>query len=150
MNLETFLRGVGWLIVAYAVLGAGFATVVQGRGLPKFDPGTQGTSVAFRLILLPGMIALWPLLVWRWKTATRHPPFQPNQDLSATPRRLRALHRLGWQALAVAAPPLVALALFQRPPAAPSTPDAQRLRNSVAVEEPAKESPAPGQPPARR
>lgn len=139
MSFESFLRGVGWVVVAYATSGTAFAAFLQVRGLSSLDPGTRGTPVVFRLVLLPGMIALWPWLAWQWKNLARRRGFRPAEDLSVAPRRLRATHRLGWQALAVLAPLLLALALSQRPPPIPRTP--QFPRAPGAEQSPFPESP---------
>lgn len=143
MSLELFLRGVGWTLVGYALAGASFAALLQVRGLHALDPGTRGTSVAFRLVLLPGMIALWPLLAWRWKQGSVASGFHPAADLAATPRRLRTGHRLAWKTLVVLGPLLLALALIQRPPPLPVTPELPGVGVSTPPSHPLKESGSP-------
>jgi hypothetical protein len=44
------------------VVGLVFVTV----GVARIDPAARGTSVAFRLLILPGSAALWPVLVAKW------------------------------------------------------------------------------------
>jgi len=36
------------------------------RGLSQIDEGTRGTGIGFRLIILPGMIVFWPVLLKKW------------------------------------------------------------------------------------
>lgn len=57
------------LLAVYAVLGALFAIAFQARGLARLGaPAAQG-SAGFRILVTPGVIALWPLLARRWWTA---------------------------------------------------------------------------------
>jgi hypothetical protein len=35
------------------------------------DASAQGASLGFRLLILPGTVALWPLMVTKWITAPR-------------------------------------------------------------------------------
>ena len=56
-----------WLIAGgYFLLGLGFAGVFQVWGLTQLDPAARGSGLGFRLLITPGVSALWPLLAWRW------------------------------------------------------------------------------------
>ena len=50
----------------YASLGAVFAIAFVGRGIGSVDPVAKGSSIGFRLIVFPGVVALWPLLLHSW------------------------------------------------------------------------------------
>ena len=55
-----------WLLAAvgvYAVGGLVFAIVFVLRGVARIDPQAVGGSWGFRLAILPGVVALWPLLI---------------------------------------------------------------------------------------
>lgn len=54
------------LLVGYAALGALFAIPFALRGVQQVDPAAAGSGWGFRLIITPGVIGLWPLLLWRW------------------------------------------------------------------------------------
>ena len=59
-----------WTVLALAVYGlAGliFALAFQLRGLSRIDAAARGAGLGFRLLILPGMVALWPLLLSRWR-----------------------------------------------------------------------------------
>jgi hypothetical protein len=56
------VRGLG----AYAALGLLFAVAFLARGIERLDPGAHGSGWGFRLIVLPGVLAFWPLLLRRW------------------------------------------------------------------------------------
>jgi hypothetical protein len=53
------------LVSVYAALGLAVGLGFLLFGLPRRDPGAVG-AYAFRPLLLPGLIALWPLVLWRW------------------------------------------------------------------------------------
>lgn len=50
------------LAAAYAGLGLLFALYFITRGAARVDPAAQGAPIGFRLLILPGSIALWPAL----------------------------------------------------------------------------------------
>jgi hypothetical protein len=56
---------------AYIVVGGVFAVVFLARGIGKVDPAAAASGTAFRLIVTPGVVALWPVLLWRWKESHR-------------------------------------------------------------------------------
>ena len=51
---------------AYLALGFLFALGFVARGAGRLDPGARGSGLGFRLLLLPGATAFWPLLLRRW------------------------------------------------------------------------------------
>ena len=67
----------------YALLGLGFAVPFLLRGVEVVDPDARGSGWGFRLILLPGVVALWPLLLRRWRHG------QPPEEDSAHRRAAR-------------------------------------------------------------
>ena len=40
-------------------------------GVSKIDPAAGGTSIGFRMLILPGTVALWPLMARKWFSARR-------------------------------------------------------------------------------
>jgi hypothetical protein len=66
-NIETVtavLNGVA----LYAAAGTVFALVFLLLGVTRIDNGAKGTGLGFRLLIIPGLIALWPLMLIRWVT----------------------------------------------------------------------------------
>lgn len=49
---------------AYAAIGIAFAVYLLVRGLARFDAAAAHASWGFKLLIVPGAVALWPLL-WR-------------------------------------------------------------------------------------
>lgn len=52
------------LFYLYLLLGFLFGLWFVFRGVQKIDPGMDGAKWPMRLLLLPGSLALWPVL-WR-------------------------------------------------------------------------------------
>ena len=68
------------MIVAEVILLVGLAYVFFGlavgvpfvlRGVDRVDEAARGAPVAFRLLILPGTVALWPLMAAKWMKAPR-------------------------------------------------------------------------------
>ena len=54
------------LLETYAGMGILFAVAFLVAGIHRIDPQAKGSGWGFRLIILPGVAALWPLLLSRW------------------------------------------------------------------------------------
>jgi len=54
------------VVGVYVAAGVLFAMPFVLRGVNRIDPVAGQSSRGFRLIILPGVVALWPLLLRRW------------------------------------------------------------------------------------
>ena len=54
------------LFEGYVLAGVGFALLFLPRGIARVDHRIAGSPKTLRLLLLPGIAALWPLFAWRW------------------------------------------------------------------------------------
>ena len=54
------------LLTGYAALGVLFAIAFVSTGVGRVDPAAKGSGIGFRMMILPGVAALWPLLLARW------------------------------------------------------------------------------------
>ena len=61
------------------------------RGLDSGPECPQGSGVGFRLLMLPGVAAFWPMLLRRWTRGIAEPPVEKN------PHRLFGKQRLDKQ-----------------------------------------------------
>ena len=59
------------LMCAYAIVGTIVAIGFLARGIPLVDAAAREAPWSFRLIIFPGVVALWPLILRRWILATR-------------------------------------------------------------------------------
>lgn len=65
MTVET-AKTVVVLLASYTGLGLAFAVPFVLRGAGRLDPDAERGSWGFKLLILPGAAALWPLLLARW------------------------------------------------------------------------------------
>ncbi|MGH7702390.1 MAG: hypothetical protein ACREMO_04815 [Gemmatimonadales bacterium] len=68
----------------YLGVGAVFALLFVWRGVHRIDPVAEHASFGFRLMILPGAAALWPLLLRRWAAGGGAPPMERNAHRDAT------------------------------------------------------------------
>jgi len=54
----------------YATIGAVIAAGFLLFGVGRISPEARG-SYLFRLLILPGIVGLWPLVLWRWAALER-------------------------------------------------------------------------------
>ncbi len=66
-------------LAVYAVLGMAFAVPFLCRGIQAIDPATVRSPKHVRLLLLPGVVVVWPVLLRRWATLTK-PERIPEQE----------------------------------------------------------------------
>jgi hypothetical protein len=72
MDLWTYAAAVVLgLAGAYAMVGLAFAGVFLTRGVAVVDHAAAGSRWTFRLLILPGVVALWPLMGTKWARARR-------------------------------------------------------------------------------
>jgi len=60
-------------LVGYAGVGLLFALPFAARGVDRLDPDARGARLGFRLAILPASVALWPLLLRRWRAGDAQP-----------------------------------------------------------------------------
>lgn len=58
-------------LATYGLAGTVFAVAFVNRGIHRIDPVAEHAPLGFRLIVVPGVAALWPLLLIRWLKAVR-------------------------------------------------------------------------------
>jgi hypothetical protein len=64
----------GWfqyLLLGYAIAGVIFAVRFVTAGIEQIDPVAGSSGMCFRLMILPGVATLWPLLLLRWRDKRR-------------------------------------------------------------------------------
>ena len=68
----------GFLIVlgVYLVCGLVFALPFVVFGVGRIDPHASQGTWGFRILIVPGTMALWPLLLRRWIVGAHAPPVE--------------------------------------------------------------------------
>ena len=61
------------LFEAYALAGVAFAMLFLPRALVCLDAEVAGAHWTLRLLILPGVVALWPLFLMRWISHAAQP-----------------------------------------------------------------------------
>jgi len=61
------------VVEAYVLVGVAFALMFLPRGVTRLDPRVAGAPKILRLLILPGIVALWPLFAWRWIAGAKEP-----------------------------------------------------------------------------
>jgi len=59
------------VLAAYGLAGGVFVAAFVIFGIHRVDPVAEHAPVGFRLIVMPGAAALWPLLLARWIRSKR-------------------------------------------------------------------------------
>lgn len=70
-------------LAAYMVVGVAFAIPFLLVGVQRIDGQARGAGVGFRLLILPGVAALWPLFLRRWIHGLSEPPVERNPHRKA-------------------------------------------------------------------
>jgi len=66
------------LLGAYLACGLVFAIPFALIGVKKIDPRAAHGSWGFRLLVIPGTMTFWPMLLRRWATGAKEPPEERN------------------------------------------------------------------------
>jgi hypothetical protein len=72
------------LLGNYLACGFVFAVPFVLFGVKKIDPHAVHGSWGFRLLIIPGTMALWPLLLRRWLKGVHEPPEECNAHRRAS------------------------------------------------------------------
>lgn len=59
------------LVGLYLTVGLVFAVAFAARGASRVDHNAKGGPLGFRLLIVPGAAALWPVLLVKWVRAAR-------------------------------------------------------------------------------
>jgi len=71
----------GWIGVGWAAIGLAVWAAFVFWGGPRAVPGVKGSSIAFRVWILPSVVLLWPLVAWRWAVWSKIPlPEEAEHD----------------------------------------------------------------------
>ena len=60
------MLGVVIAIFTYLVIGALLSVPMALRGLGRLDPAAAAGTAGFRVLAMPGVMVLWPMVLVRW------------------------------------------------------------------------------------
>jgi hypothetical protein len=69
--MAAFTDPVQFGLLAWGTPGLIVALAFLAVGIDRIDHAAAG-AYAFRPLLIPGIVLLWPLVVWRWVVLARH------------------------------------------------------------------------------
>ena len=71
MTFDFFMVEILLIIAAIYLLG-GILFVIPFLmiGLEKIDEGAHGSTIGFKIIIIPGVIVFWPVLLSKWMKKT--------------------------------------------------------------------------------
>jgi hypothetical protein len=81
---EILVTALVYVLIAYAGVGLAFAVVFVWFGVERLDSEAKGAGIGFRLLILPGVAAFWPLLLQRWVRGIAEPPTETNPHRRAS------------------------------------------------------------------
>lgn len=104
------IEAIPTLLLVYGAVGLLCSLALHRFGLRRIDPATVGSGLWFRLLITPGLIALWPLMLARWRQAVRDGAPAPGEvHLPLGASAIRRMHAHLAIALVVLAPLLLVL-----------------------------------------
>ena len=60
------------VIMIYLLCGLIFAFVFVIKGADKIDEGAKDATIGFKIIIIPGTMLFWPLLLNKWLRAKKN------------------------------------------------------------------------------
>ncbi|MBI2423056.1 MAG: hypothetical protein HYV27_09530 [Candidatus Hydrogenedentes bacterium] len=120
----TILVQILWALAGtYLLAGAILLVPFHARALARIDPATKGAPIFFRLLITPGLIALWPVILKKWRDTNQDGGSAGPLEAPLSARHQRKAHGALILMLAITLLPLSMIAVYYRE-APPITPQA--------------------------
>ncbi len=130
------------IVGVYLAIGIVVSLYIHSGPIRKFDSGVEGAGIFFRIIITPGMIALWPFVLRRHLQIKAGNEAPPDSDKPVPAMKLRARHGKYVTLIGILIPVMSFAILGVRQPEA--TNPAAALSEAGAVEVLAEKNPFPG------
>jgi hypothetical protein len=59
------------LVAVYLAAGIGIRHPFVTKGVTQIDEGAAGSKWGFRIIIIPGVMVFWPMLLKKWMKASK-------------------------------------------------------------------------------
>ena len=69
--LAQVVTGLLWALGLYLMIGVPIAVAFVVLGVGRVDPAARTGTLWFRVLILPGVSAFWPVLLVRWLRASK-------------------------------------------------------------------------------
>ena len=76
--LEQVANALVHALYLYSAIGFLFAIPFVVKGVQRIDEEAVGAAWGFRVLIVPGSVAFWPMLLKRWLGGQRTPPEERN------------------------------------------------------------------------
>ena len=73
------------IVAVYLLVGVLFVIPFLMKGLNKIDEGAHGSTIGFKIIIIPGVIVFWPVLLKRWVKNLKHGDTMAQRNTERTP-----------------------------------------------------------------
>ena len=73
------------IVAIYLLIGILFVIPFLLKGLTKVDETAHGGSIGFKIIIIPGVIVFWPLLLNKWMKNLKHVDTKAQRNTEKTP-----------------------------------------------------------------
>ena len=113
--LETIVGLVWTAFIVYATVGVAFGIPLLFFWSSILDASAKAGTLGSRLAILPGAIALWPIMARKTWRAIRQGAESPDLEQPVTPAAQRLIHGVAVVLLAGVLPAICVLALLGRP-----------------------------------
>lgn len=117
-----------WLATLWLYAGGAVAAAFLLFGIDRVEENARGAYL-FRPLLVPGVLLLWPLVLWRWWTLEMD---ASAADAAGRYRAVRASHARVWSVLVLLIPAVLIGALMMRQPVPDNEGAAVRLEAPAA------------------
>ncbi len=112
--MEETVRALLVALGLYGLIGVLLLLPFHRFALPLLDVSTNGASRGFKTVVSPGLVALWPVIVWKWRTAHRGGDPHGRPDAPVSSHGIRRSQSLLMKLIAIAIPLLAAAAIMAR------------------------------------
>jgi hypothetical protein len=113
--MEMSVRIVVYAAGVYALAGVLLLYPFHRWAVPRLDESADGATWGFRVLVSPGLVALWPAILLKWMAARRGGAIDGSPDGPVTSMNIRRMQSVLMKLVAIAAPLLVAAAILARP-----------------------------------
>jgi hypothetical protein len=100
-----------WLITILAVdvyIGISVAVIFLVFGIDQIDPAAKN-SYGFRILIFPGLVLFWPLVIWRWWILLKS-----HSQISSPVSEHIKIHTYTWIFLLMFIPTILGITLYYR------------------------------------